>query len=344
MSCPRLTELPAPPADKTGWPWTEETPPLPDTMPDGRAWPRISVVTVSFNQGQYIEETIRSILLQGYPNLEYIIIDGGSTDRSIEIIRKYEPWLAHWVSEPDRGQVDAINKGLARSTGDIFNFINSDDYLTPGALARIGASFGDADAVAGVVVNFDETGHEEPLVSGELSAEKFAAGNFSTVYHQPGLWLRRDKVVACGGLDESLHYSFDWDLTIRYLGFYPRLNYVPDVLVRFRLHPQSKTCTAWEEFERERYDVLGKLSRLPKLPGSLRAVCDLQVRRLDWWRLVTELSQTNVHSRLGRALRLAGASCLDPKVRMTRFTLGTIRRVLSPNGVCEPTTDLAAKA
>lgn len=100
-------------------------------MPDGKPWPKISIVTPSFNQGQYIEETIRSILLQGYPNLEYIVIDGGSTDGAVDVIRKYEKWLTYWVSEPDKGQADAINKGLERCTGEIFNWINSDDILLP---------------------------------------------------------------------------------------------------------------------------------------------------------------------------------------------------------------------
>ena len=93
MRCPTLEELPPPPPGKTGWPWTEESPQLPDRMPDGSPWPRVTIVTPSLNQGTFIEETIRSVLLQGYPDLEYIIIDGGSTDDSVGAIQKYEKWF-----------------------------------------------------------------------------------------------------------------------------------------------------------------------------------------------------------------------------------------------------------
>src|SRR5690242_14163903 len=123
MRCPTLAKLPPPPPAKTGWPWTIDTSPLAPTRPDGSPWPRISIVTPSYNQGQFIEETIRSVLLQGYPDLEYFIIDGGSTDQSVEIIKQYEPWLTYWVSEKDSGQPHAISKGLAISSGDIFQFM-----------------------------------------------------------------------------------------------------------------------------------------------------------------------------------------------------------------------------
>src|SRR5881628_3421443 len=135
MRCPRLNELPAAQVGKTGWPWTEESRRLQDQMPDGRPWPRISVVTPSYNQGQFIEETIRSILLQGYPDLEYLVLDGASTDNSVEIIKQYSPWLSYWTSEPDSGQSDAINRGLKMATGDFATWINSDDMLCKNALA-----------------------------------------------------------------------------------------------------------------------------------------------------------------------------------------------------------------
>ncbi len=137
MRCPALSDLPPPRPGKTGWPWTDAPPPAPATLPDGAAWPRISIVTPSFNQGRFLEETLRSVLLQGYPDLEYVVIDGGSTDESVGILQRYEPWLAHWESAPDRGQSDALNKGLARCTGDVVTFIGSDDLYLPGAFADV---------------------------------------------------------------------------------------------------------------------------------------------------------------------------------------------------------------
>ena len=109
MKCPALSELLKPPKEMTGWPWTSESSSI--TSSD-EPWPKITVVTPSFNQAEYIEATIRSVLLQGYPNLEYIIIDGGSTDGSVDIIKKYNTWITYWISEPDMGQYDAINKGF----------------------------------------------------------------------------------------------------------------------------------------------------------------------------------------------------------------------------------------
>src|SRR5262249_37792728 len=102
-------DFPGAPLGKSGWPWTVEAPQVAPLRSDGSSWPRISIVTPSYNQGAFIEETIRSVLLQGYPNLEYMVIDGGSADQTIEIIRRYEKWLTHWVSEKDRGQSQAIN-------------------------------------------------------------------------------------------------------------------------------------------------------------------------------------------------------------------------------------------
>ncbi|BAQ66181.1 glycosyltransferase family 2 protein [Geminocystis sp. NIES-3709] len=137
MRCVTLSELPPPPQGKTGWPWTQESPPTTDIAFNDSDYPKISIITPNYNYGQFLEETIRSVLLQGYPNLEYIVIDGGSTDNSVEIIKKYESWLTYWVSEKDLGQVSAINKGIELSTGKWFNWLNSDDILLANSLKTL---------------------------------------------------------------------------------------------------------------------------------------------------------------------------------------------------------------
>ena len=124
-----------------------------------QTYPKISIVTPSFNQGKYIEQTIQSVLDQDYPNLEYIIIDGGSTDETVEIIKKYEHKIHYWVSEPDKGQTDGINKGFAKCTGEIFNWINSDDYYEPGTFYKLAKLFTEhpyVDVVCGKEWSFND--------------------------------------------------------------------------------------------------------------------------------------------------------------------------------------------
>ena len=121
-----LSILPKPATDQTGWPWTEEVPPA--QYDERAAWPKLTIVTPSFNQGHFLEETIRSVLLQNYPNLEYIVIDGGSTDDSRAILEKYSPWISYWQSEKDKGQSNAINLGFSLASGSYYAWINSDDY------------------------------------------------------------------------------------------------------------------------------------------------------------------------------------------------------------------------
>src|SRR6266567_5698553 len=134
MRCPTIAELPPPPIDRVGWPWTEAKDWLPELQPNGQAWPKVTIVTPSYNQGHFLEETIRSVLLQGYPDLEYIVIDGGSTDRSVEIIKKYEKHLTYWTSQKDAGPADAIRKGFEGAKGSILAYLNSDDLYRPGAI------------------------------------------------------------------------------------------------------------------------------------------------------------------------------------------------------------------
>ncbi|SMP82143.1 Glycosyltransferase involved in cell wall bisynthesis [Desulfonatronum zhilinae] len=181
--------------------------------------PRISIVTPSFNQGQFIEKTICSVLDQNYPNLEYVVIDGGSTDETVEIIKKYEKHLTYWVSEPDRGQSHAINKGLAHCTGDVFNFLNSDDYLEPGALFHVAEAWNEKpDAAAWVGATKRE--HSEGRVGyisypNGLWPEHLCLSTPARCLYQPSTFLNMKFVKELKGVDENLDYCMDTDIYFR---------------------------------------------------------------------------------------------------------------------------------
>jgi glycosyltransferase involved in cell wall biosynthesis len=265
MSCATLRDLPPPPPDKRGWPWAEESPRLPAAMPDGSPWPRISIVTASFNQGEYIEETIRSVLLQGYPDLEYIIIDGGSTDKSTDIIRKYEPCITRWVSEPDRGQSHAINKGMRMATGEIVNWINSDDCLLPGALEAVAQTFlsRPGSLVVSAGVDVDEASRKEVVVFPKrISVQniiRFWEGWFDWL--QSSIFFSRQKFLEVGGLAENLHFSMDIDLYCRLMQLAP-VAYTQTPISRFRRHGAAKTQAQYHATMLEHIKVVSKYKHL----------------------------------------------------------------------------------
>jgi len=244
MRYPTLRELPAPAKHKTGWPWTEESERLPDTMSDGSPWPKISIVTPSYNQGQFIEETIRSVLLQGYPNLEYIIIDGGSTDNSVEVIKKYSHWLTYWVSEADRGQSHAINKGFSKATGKIYAWLNSDDFLLPGALGNVATAYRDdpsAVAWAGICYWVDPNGRILKTITPRgMERDSIADWWIRGVFGQSSCFFAAWTWMDVNRLDESLHYSMDLDLWVRIstLGRFINLPYALSAAI---VHDKAKT-------------------------------------------------------------------------------------------------------
>ncbi|MCL0082949.1 glycosyltransferase [Thermodesulfovibrionales bacterium] len=208
------------------------------------SWPKISIVTPSYNQGQFLERTILSVLNQNYPNLEYIIIDGGSTDRSVEIIKKYEEYLAYWVSEKDKGQSDAINKGFQKSTGKILAYINSDDTYNPEAFLKIAKAFNESPKTDLMFGNVNYINSHDNLV-GECRFTKFDVSTL--IYeggnlHQPGVFWIRDTYEKIGGFNPKYRFCMDFDFFCR-VAEIGNLNNIREYIANFRHHENSKSST-----------------------------------------------------------------------------------------------------
>lgn len=217
--------------------------------------PLVSIVTPAYNHAPYIEATIRSVLDQDYPNLEYIIVDGGSTDGSVEIIRRFSDRLAWWVSEPDKGQTDAINKGFARARGSILAWLNSDDTYEPGAIADAVQSLLEHPAAAMVYgdTNFI---NENGQITGHFPAAQTDYARLRQGYvhiPQPASFFRGDLWRKVGPLDPSFYFAMDYDLWVRLARLAPLL-YIPHTWANFRVHLSGKTFLAddrcWPEMLR----------------------------------------------------------------------------------------------
>ena len=245
-----LTEFPAAPAGKTGWPWNVVS----RAYPFGRAvagWPRITIITPNYNYAPFLEMSIRSVLLQGYPNLEYIVIDDGSTDGSLDIIRKYEPWISFWKTGPNRGQTRVLNEGFRMATGDIVNWLCSDDYLCPGALRAVARYFREnpgTDAVVGKgrIIHLKYNNklwifHPRPL---DLVPATIP-------FAQPSCFYRRELLDRPDPLDESYHYLMDLELWSYFQFRGARWKVVEDTLSVAHYSHTNKTCTGKDKVVEE---------------------------------------------------------------------------------------------
>jgi glycosyltransferase involved in cell wall biosynthesis len=227
----------------------------------GTRTPRISIITPSFNQGKYLEQTILSVLDQGYPNLEYIVIDGGSTDGSVDIIKKYEDRFTYWVSEKDRGHTHAINKGLAASSGEILNWLNSDDILLPGALYNVARAFQEypeASFIYGDTYQINSNG--ELLYQVKVTPfDKNTLVYGRIVGTQPSVFFRRRVIEEIGPMDEAYRFCMDIEFWIRAArgGYIFKPFYVP--LSANRFHAGTKTVNQQEILRFEHMRILRQL-------------------------------------------------------------------------------------
>jgi glycosyltransferase involved in cell wall biosynthesis len=231
--------------------------------------PTISLVTPSLNQGEFIEKTILSVLSQEYPHLEYIVMDGGSSDDTSRVLNRYSDRI-RWVSEPDHGQTNAINKGLRMTHGAVVGYLNADDTLSPGSLWKVAEAFAnqpEAMWATGKCRIVDEEGVEirrsitkyKNLLLGVGGLPVLLMTNYIS---QPSTFWRRDALNEVGFLDENLHYTMDYEYWLRLLSRFPLL-FIPDYLASFTIHPASKTTSMGHRdvYIREEKDVIRRYTR-----------------------------------------------------------------------------------
>ncbi|MBV6641987.1 MAG: glycosyltransferase [Cyclobacteriaceae bacterium] len=221
-------------------------------------FPKISVVTPSFNQGQFLEQTILSVIGQNYPNLEYFIMDGGSEDRSVDIIKKYEDHLTFWQSKPDKGQADAINQGFKRATGDIFCWLNSDDYYQPGTFQRVAQLFGDGTdkILVGNCMHFFQDNNQPAFGSRVEKHSDFSILSYYDPIIQPSSFWSAKVWEQVGSLDEELHFVFDWQWFYRAWSIGIPFETCHDYFSCYRIHESHKSGSGGDKRQDEIYKFI----------------------------------------------------------------------------------------
>jgi len=305
-------------------------------LSDSSVYPRISIITPSYNQGQFIEETIQSVLSQNYPNLEYIIIDGGSIDGSVEIIKKYAHHLSYWVSEKDNGQSDAINKGLRLATGEIWAYINSDDVYQPGIFHKVAQQFMNNPNiywVTGYAEYMDQEGQfVESLVPAPFTNMRKTLIRWEeprSVAIQVSNFMSAQILKKYGLFDESLHYCMDFEFGMRALsdGITPTI--IPEVLAKARLHSTSKTISQSSSnlFLKEDLRIAKKF--LTKLSQSDRIYVEAKIAEYEYFlelaRVFSFYQNHQITEFLSQSLAMLSE---HPSYLLKRATWGMFRRAL----------------
>ena len=225
--------------------------------------PKISVITPSFNQGQFIEETILSVLGQNYPNIEYIIVDGGSSDNTVDIIHKYENKIHYWISEKDFGQSHAINKGFAKATGDIVCWLNSDDLYMPGTLNYIAEQIVKDEKVVifGNALHFRQSSTGISSYGSDVigDSERHLLENRDYIIQPSAFWTKR-VWEDVGSLREDIHFAFDWEWFLRAKKMGVQFKGVQKCLSLYRIHDDHKTGTGGVKRQREILEVYNAYS------------------------------------------------------------------------------------
>lgn len=278
----------------------------------------VTIITPSYNQAAYLEDTIQSVLTQDYPNLEYIVVDGASTDGSLDIIRRYAAKLAWWVSETDSGQAEAVNKGLARSRGEIVAWLNSDDIFLPGAISSAVATLRASPPtgmVFGDVLALDEHGRTiNVLKYHDVTLEDLLT---FTIIGQPAVFMRRSVLDQVGGLDLSYHYLLDHHLWIR-IASRADLRHVPVLWAAARYHPAAKNLAHAADFGREAFRILDWAREQPEL-APVMISCERRARasahRVDSRYLLDSGQSWLALKAWGHAL------CIHPPTAIVRLNL-----------------------
>lgn len=309
---------------KEVWPWVTKI--EADIYQARQKWPKISIVTPSYNQALYLEETILSVINQHYPNIEFMVIDGGSTDSSIDIIKRYEHHLTYWISEKDEGQADAITKGIKLCTGEIFNWINSDDLLAEKALFSIAETYlknqnikiiaGGCTHFIGVRKDLEITFVKDLTFEGLISEKSY--------FQQPAQWIILNKVKILT-IDTNLDYSFDWGMVLNLDLQKEEVKYLNQNLAYFREHAHAKTTTNALAFKYEKLEIVKKYYKKARNLRKKLILFEYIFKLKNYLKIVAQIKKDKEN----KFLNFFVFGIKSPSLFLIKFYLGHLKNLLN---------------